>query len=144
MYFLILFKLIKSFIFVCVFRIKLLILNFNYKVINMRIVLLLVFVLFSLIGYSQKIYKVEYESQADIKVYIVDYESQCDLKVYHVDYESQADEDGLWYSVDYESQADYKIYFVEYESQADLKIFYVDYESQAGWRNNQKSHLLKF
>ena len=32
--------------------------------------------------FGQKIYSVDYSSQADIKVYVVDYESQCDLKVY--------------------------------------------------------------
>ena len=93
---------------------------------------------------AQKVAKVKYASQADIKVYIVDYESQCDLKVFHVDYSSQASKDGLWFSVDYESQADFKLFFVDYESQADLKIYYVDYSSQAGWKNNSKSHLLKF
>ena len=93
---------------------------------------------------AQKIFKVKYESQADIKVYIVKYESQCDLKVFNVKYESQAKKDGLWYAEKYESQADKKIYFVYYESQADLKIYFVDYESQAGWKNNAKSHLLKF
>ena len=41
--------------------------------------------------FCQKIYSVDYSSQADIKVYVVDYESQCDLKVYKVDYSSQAD-----------------------------------------------------
>ena len=65
---------------------------------------------------AQKVYKVKYESQADLKVYIVKYESQCDLKVY----------------------------FVDYESQADLKIYIVEYESQAGWKNQEKMHLLKF
>ncbi len=93
---------------------------------------------------AQKVAKVKYASQADIKVFVVDYESQCDLKVFHVDYSSQANKDGLWFSVDYESQADYKIFFVDYSSQADLKIYYVDYSSQAGWKNNSKSHLLKF
>jgi len=92
--------------------------------------------------HAQKVFKVEYESQADLKVYVVEYESQCDLKVFFVEYESQADEDGLWYFVEYESQADKKIYFVEYESQADLKIFVVKYESQAGWREPQKQYLL--
>lgn len=91
---------------------------------------------------AQKVYNVDYESQADVKVYAVKYESQCDLTVYFVDYESQADEDGLWYWVDYESQADVNLYFVDYESQADLKIYYVEYESQAGWRNANKRHLL--
>ena len=76
-----------------------------------------------------KVFKVKYESQADIKVFVVEYESQCDLKVFFVEYESQAREDGL-------------VYFVEYESQADLKIFIVKYESQAGWRNPEKQHIL--
>ncbi len=48
---------------------------------------------------AQKVYKVLYESQADIKVFIVDYESQCDLKVCFVEYESQVSRDGLWYVV---------------------------------------------
>ena len=110
------------------------------------LVSLLIYFLFGLSvrTYAQKVFKVKYESQADLKVYIVKYESQCDLKVYMVDYESQADKHGLWYVVDYESQADKKIYFVEYESQADLKIFIVKYESQAGWRNLEKQHLLLF
>jgi hypothetical protein len=63
---------------------------------------------------GQKVHKVKYDSQADLKVYIVEYESQCDLKVF----------------------------IVEYESQADLKIFLVKYESQGGWRNTEKQHLL--
>ncbi|MFZ5942415.1 MAG: DUF6150 family protein [Bacteroidota bacterium] len=91
---------------------------------------------------AQKVFRVAYESQADITVFAVEYESQCDLKVYFVDYESQTDRDGLWYWVQYESQADVKIYFVEYESQADLKVYYVDYESQAGWKSHDKKHLL--
>ena len=36
---------------------------------------------------AQKVFKVEYESQADLKVFVVEYESQCDLKVYFVEYE---------------------------------------------------------
>ena len=81
--------------------------------------------------FAQKMFKVDYESQADIKVYVVSYESQADLNVYMVKYESQANKDGLWYNVAYESQADFKLYFV-------------DYESQVGWKNKQKEYLLKF
>jgi hypothetical protein len=62
-------------------------------------------------SFAQKMYRVKYESQADLKVYVVDYESQADLNVYMVEYESQADKDGLWYNVEYESQADYKLIF---------------------------------
>lgn len=91
---------------------------------------------------AQKVYTVNYESQADVKVYVVDYESQADLLVYKVDYESRATgNDGKWYFVDYESRADKTIYFVDYESRADVKIFFVDYESRAGWKNSSKKHL---
>ena len=96
----------------------------------------------SLFARGQKVFSVDYESQADIKVFVVKYESQADLKVYRVKYESQAgDNDGKWFFVKYQSQADKKIYFVKYESQADVKIFFVDYESQAGWRSNGKKHF---
>ena len=91
---------------------------------------------------AQKIFTVDYESQADVKVFVVKYESQADLKVFKVKYESQAgDNDGKWFFTQYQSQAKKKIYFVKYESQADVKIFFVDYESQAGWKNNQKKHF---
>jgi hypothetical protein len=39
---------------------------------------------------AQTIFKVKYESQADLKVYMVEYESQADLKIFMVKYESQA------------------------------------------------------
>jgi hypothetical protein len=35
-----------------------------------------------------------------------------------------------------------KVYTVEYQSQADMKVCVVEYESQAGWRNQQKKHLM--
>ncbi len=41
-------------------------------------------------AFSQEVYSVNYESQADVKVFVVDYESQADLKVYKVAYSSQA------------------------------------------------------
>lgn len=43
-----------------------------------------------LVGFSQKIYTVDYQSQSDIKVFVVEYESQSDLKVYFVKYKSQS------------------------------------------------------
>jgi hypothetical protein len=46
---------------------------------------------------AQKVFSVDYSSQANIKVFVVKYESQCDLKVYKVKYESQADNNGKWY-----------------------------------------------
>ncbi len=93
--------------------------------------------------HAQKIFSVDYVSQADFKVFVVDYISQSDLKVFKLKYKSQAkDNRGLWYFVDYESQADKNIYFVDYESQADLLIYFVDYKSKAGWRDKSKKHFL--
>ena len=47
---------------------------------------------------AQKVYSVEYASQADIKVFVVEYESQTDLSVFKVDYSSQAGKnDGKWF-----------------------------------------------
>ncbi len=104
---------------------------------------LLFFILWSAAtqGFAQKVFSVEYESQADVKVFVVDYESQADLVVYKVAYESQAGKnDGQWFFVEYESQADKKIYFVDYESQADVKIFFAEYSSQAGWQKKELIH----
>lgn len=106
-----------------------------------EVFLLLAAILIASSLHAQKVFPVEYESQADLKVFVVQYESQADLKVFKVKYESQANKPGLWFRTQYESQAGYKIFFVKYESQADLKIYFVDYESQAGWRNKQKSSL---
>ena len=39
---------------------------------------------------AQKIFSVDYSSQADVKVFVVDYESQADVKIFFVEYESQA------------------------------------------------------
>ena len=112
------------------------------RFINMRIPLLILFSLFlSASTRAQKIFAVNYVSQADVKVFVVKYESQADLKVYKVKYESQAGKnDGKWFFVNYVSQAQKKIFFVDYESQADVKVYFVDYESQAGWINQSKRH----
>ena len=108
----------------------------------------LLFVVLGFVGaamsvHAQKVFSVNYSSQADVKVFVVDYESQADLCVHRVDYASQATgNSGAWFWVDYESQADKKIFFVDYESQADLKIYFVDYPSQSKWKNRGKMHLM--
>ena len=57
--------------------------------------------------HAQKVYSVDYSSQADVKVFVADYESRADLIVYKVNYSSQAGtNDGNWFFVDYASQAD--------------------------------------
>ena len=48
---------------------------------------------------AQKVFSVDYESQADLKVFVVDYESQADLKVFKVKYQSLATgNEGKWFS----------------------------------------------
>ena len=41
--------------------------------------------------HAQKVYSVDYSSQADVKVFVADYESRADLIVYKVDYASRAE-----------------------------------------------------
>jgi hypothetical protein len=61
------------------------------KSINMKKILAsAVLLLSTTLCIAQKVYSVEYASQADVKVFVVSYESQADLKVYKVDYQSQA------------------------------------------------------
>ena len=52
--------------------------------------ILLFFIFLNFKSFSQKIFSVDYSSQADIKVFVTDYESQADLKVFKLDYQSQA------------------------------------------------------
>ena len=75
-----------------------------------KMILFLILVIsYTTITKAQKVYSVEYASQADIKVFVTDYESRADLSVYKVDYSSQAGKnDGNWFFVDYASQADVK------------------------------------
>ena len=44
----------------------------------------------SLWASAQKVFAVDYASQANLKIFVVDYESQADLKIFFVKYESQA------------------------------------------------------
>lgn len=109
---------------------------------EMKIIVTLFVVLFAFYSHSQKVFSVDYASQADVKIFVVDYASQADLKVFKVDYSSQAGKnDGAWFFVDYASQSDKKIFFVDYASQADIKVFFVDYKSQCGWTRSSKKQL---
>jgi len=120
--------------------ITLVLIQFNF----MRLLFLaLIAVFFANKISAQKVFSVQYSSQADVKVFLVNYESQADLLIYKVKYDSQAgDNNGKWFFTQYESQAKKKIFCVDYESQADLKIFFVDYESRAGWKNSAKKQLM--
>lgn len=117
----------------------------NYISIDMilRIPIIVLIFLVSKLAVAQKIFSVDYASQADIKVFVVDYQNQADLCVYKVNYESQTKgNQGLWYFVDYKSQSDKTIFFVDYKNQADLLIYFVDYQNQAKWNKKSKIHLL--
>ena len=93
--------------------------------------------------FSQKVYVVNYPSQADLKVKVVDYASQADLLVFKEEIVSQVKGNkGIWYFTDVPSEADKKVIFVKYASQADLKVYFVDYRSQACWADKNKTHLL--
>jgi len=51
---------------------------------------LILLMLISTSLWAQKVFRVDYESQAEKKIYFVKYESQADLKIFKVKYESQA------------------------------------------------------
>ena len=62
-------------------------------------ILILVFSVLS--SKSQKVYSVDYSSQADVKVFVVDYMYQADLKVFKVAHEYQTKGNiGLWFFTD--------------------------------------------
>lgn len=109
-----------------------------------KIFLFLVVILMNFALNAQKVYKVKYANQADVKVFQVQYENQADLKVFTVEYQNQVgDNNGKWFFTDYANQADKKIFFVDYANQADLKIYYVKYANQAGWRSEEKKSLFE-
>lgn len=58
----------------------------------MKSVLLLgVLMLFlSVQTFSQKVFSVQYENQAEVKIFVVQYENQADVKICFVKYENQA------------------------------------------------------
>lgn len=102
----------------------------------------LMILFFSLTIKAQKVYKVPYENQADVKVCVVEYSNNADLRVFKVEYENQTgNNDGKWFFTEYGNQADKKIFFTEYTNQADIKICYVEYSNQAGWNDTSKKKL---
>jgi len=75
--------------------ITLVLIQFNF----MRLLFLaLIAVFFANKISAQKVFSVQYSSQADVKVFVVNYESQADLLIYKVKYDSQAgDNNGKWF-----------------------------------------------
>ena len=106
-------------------------------------ILFLVAALMSSGVFAQKDYSCQYKSDADVKVYVSQYKSDADLVVYETKYKSEAtDNSGIWYFCEYKSDADKKIYFCDYKSDADIVIYFSKYKSDAGWKKNEKKHLM--
>ena len=117
----------------------------NHHVMKKGIALfvLLLVVLMSTRVFAQKVYSCQYKSDADVKVYVSQYKSDADLVVYETKYKSEAtDNSGIWYFCEYKSDADRKIYFCDYKSDADIVIYFSKYKSDAGWKKNEKKHLM--
>ena len=55
----------------------------------MKFLLFFFLMTYTVKSYSQKVFSVDYENQANVKVFVVKYENQADLKVYRVKYENQ-------------------------------------------------------
>ena len=63
--------------------------------------------------------------------------------VYKCSYKYDAtDNKGLWYFCDHKYDAKKKIYFVDHKYDADLVIYFTDYKYDAGWRKQEKKHLM--
>lgn len=64
---------------------------------------------------GQTIFTCEYRTEADVKVYVTNYKNEADLIVYKCDYRNEAD----------------------------LVIYFTHYRNEAGWRNEEKKHLME-
>ena len=94
---------------------------------------------------AQKVYSTDYKYQADVNVFVTDREYKADLVVFKTkhSYNAKANENkGIWYFIKHQYDADKKIYFVDHEYQADLIIYFTDKEYKAGWKKNDKKHLM--
>ena len=68
----------------------------------MRSIALIFLVAWSFNAAAQKVFTVDYASQADVKLFVVEYASQADLCVFKVDYASRAKgNEGQWFWVEY-------------------------------------------
>ena len=95
----------------------------------MKTLISLLFLIIPLFSYSQKVYSVQYDYQADIKVFVTQYDYQADLLVYKVQDDYQVkDNKGLWFFTEQSYQANKKVFFTQYDYQADLKIYFVNYD----------------
>lgn len=84
------------------------------------------FALFSLLGYSQEVFVVSHQSEADYLIFETDDASEADWVVMKAKYKNQAI-NGVWFLTDIKGDADFKIYYVTDKSQADKVVAYTDF-----------------
>lgn len=81
---------------------------------------------------GQKVFTVDYPSQADAVLYVTKYKSEADILIYKVSYTSQVNpEIGLWLDVKNQSESDWKIFWAKYKNQSSCVVYFVPYRSQA-------------
>ena len=71
-----------------------------------------------------KVFRVEYDTWADLNVYVTDNQYEAQRK------------DEVWYYEQSEYEATVKACWVDSEYDADIKVYFVDRESSAGWTSN--------
>lgn len=47
------------------------------------------------------------------------------------------------YVTNYKNEADLIVYKCDYRNEADLVIYFTHYRNEAGWRNEEKKHLME-
>ena len=81
---------------------------------------------------GQKVFRVDYPSQADAMLYETKNKSEADILIYKVSYASQVNPDrGLWLDVKNQSESDWKIFWAKYKNQSSCVVYFVPYRSQA-------------
>ena len=92
---------------------------------------------------AQSVYRVKFESEANVKVLLVPDSLSADLVVYQVSSAGLAGtNNGVWYIAGFPDAVTKNIFFVSNVSDADIKVFYTSNQSAAGWINTSKQSLL--
>ncbi|PKP39137.1 MAG: hypothetical protein CVT98_03090 [Bacteroidetes bacterium HGW-Bacteroidetes-15] len=107
-----------------------------------RTIMLLVFTLTVIVGYSQKIFQADSPAEAQVKVFAVEDPDEADLWVCFVWEEVELTRTGLWMDMRFAHEADVIIFFVDEEKGSDLKIWLVDTIEESKWIKNEKKKLL--
>jgi hypothetical protein len=84
------------------------------------------FALFSLLGYTQEVFVVSHQSEADYLIYETDNASEADWVVMKAKFKNQA-VNGVWYLTDNKGEADFTIFYVTDKAKADKVVAYTDF-----------------